>query len=169
MIFLFQFEMSSADLLHSKKKRKYNSKASDIDVKKMKTMGFIEPKLDETYKHIHDENVQLEPPYLTKGDSRIDGKKLLDWILHPVDNGNFFHEIFEKKPLLIQRKGVSTKYSSPWISSKEIDSILRENILIYGVNIDVTSFENGQRETHNQEGNNLRMFNFEFLVYEVKR
>ena len=41
------------------------------------------------------------------------------------------------------------------MSTPMLDSILRENHVLYTKNIDVTSYSDGVRETHNQEGRAL--------------
>lgn len=43
-------------------------------------------------------------------------------------------------------------YFSKLFSLKELDTILRENNLLYGTNVDITSYSNNVRETHNPVG-----------------
>lgn len=61
-----------------------------------------------------------------------------------------FRSCWEKKPKLIRRKDKS--YYSSLMSMQIIDTMLRENYLEFTKNIDITSYKNGVRETHNPEG-----------------
>ena len=61
-----------------------------------------------------------------------------------------FSAIWEKKPALIRRR-VPT-YANGFFSTEDFNQILHECNVQYGVNLDVTSFHNGIRETHNPEG-----------------
>lgn len=59
-------------------------------------------------------------------------------------------EVWEKKPLLLRRH--KKWYNDGWFSSEELDRILREHQLEFSVNIDITSYEDGERQTHNPSG-----------------
>uniref|UniRef100_A0A673I2D8 Bifunctional lysine-specific demethylase and histidyl-hydroxylase n=1 Tax=Sinocyclocheilus rhinocerous TaxID=307959 RepID=A0A673I2D8_9TELE len=61
-----------------------------------------------------------------------------------------YRENWEKKPILIQRQ--NPDYYKGLFSTAEFDRILRNNDVQYGVNLDVTSYTNGKRETHNPPG-----------------
>lgn len=79
-----------------------------------------------------------------------DSQNLLQWILAPKKLKDFFGEFWECKPLYIQRK--QQNYFKHLFSSKKLDEMLRENAVYYTRNVDVVSYENGKRETHNPEG-----------------
>ncbi|CAG03554.1 unnamed protein product, partial [Tetraodon nigroviridis] len=85
--------------------------------------------------------------------SRERASKLLQWLISPVPSRTFFSETWEKKPILIQRK--NPDYYKGLFSTAEFDRILREEDVQYGVNLDVTSYTNGRRETHNPPGRAL--------------
>lgn len=67
----------------------------------------------------------------------------------------FFHVSFsnywEKKPKLIQRKDARTFYNS-LLSTNGVNTMLKDHYLEYTKNIDVTSYKDNVRETHNPEG-----------------
>ncbi|XP_023662418.2 ribosomal oxygenase 1 [Paramormyrops kingsleyae] len=85
--------------------------------------------------------------------SRERANRLFDWLIHPVPAQSFFREMWEKKPALIRRH--NPEYYKGLFSTTEIDRILREDDVQFGVNLDVTSYTNGQRETHNPPGRAL--------------
>ncbi|XP_059354162.1 ribosomal oxygenase 1 [Carassius carassius] len=85
--------------------------------------------------------------------SRERANRLFQWLLHPVQDKGFFRENWEKKPILIQRQ--NPEYYKGLFSTAEFDRILRNNDVQYGVNLDVTSYTNGKRETHNPPGRAL--------------
>ena len=77
------------------------------------------------------------------------GRKYLEWILSPVEVNQFKNDSWEKRPVHIQRN--QKGYYKSLFSTKAFDSILREQNVIYGKNLDVTSYD-GKRETHNPVG-----------------
>ncbi|XP_039981107.1 ribosomal oxygenase 1 isoform X2 [Xiphias gladius] len=87
------------------------------------------------------------------GNSRERASKLFQWLIHPIPAKAFFRETWEKKPILVQRK--NPNYYKGLFSTAEFDRILREEDVQYGVNLDVTSYTNGKRETHNPPGRAL--------------
>ena len=81
-------------------------------------------------------------------------KKGLDafkYLLNPIDVNTFFEEHWEKKHLLIKRESCPTIYDNLF-SSSALDKMVRENSLQYSVNLDVTSYVDGVRKTHNPNG-----------------
>ncbi|KAL1277015.1 hypothetical protein QQF64_023688 [Cirrhinus molitorella] len=91
---------------------------------------------------------------LTKvNNSRNRANILFKWLIHPVQDKSFFRDDWEKKPILIQRQ--NPDYYKGLFSTAEFDSILRNDDVQYGVNLDVTSYTNGKRETHNPPGRAL--------------
>lgn len=81
------------------------------------------------------------------------GKKLFEWVISPIKHEIFFKKYWEKTPLFIQRK--KGNYFSSLVSIKKIDTMLRQNHIEFTKNIDITSYENGVRSTHNPEGRAL--------------
>lgn len=74
----------------------------------------------------------------------------LQWIINPVSIDDFKQQYWEKAPVCVNRS--VPKYYSQLMSTKTIDEILRNNMIEYTKNIDITSYENGERKTHNPEG-----------------
>ncbi|MEQ2205556.1 Ribosomal oxygenase 1, partial [Xenoophorus captivus] len=91
---------------------------------------------------------------LTKvNNSRERASKLFQWLIKPVPAKSFFRETWEKKPVFVQRK--NPDYYKGLFSTAEFDRILREENVQYGLNLDITSYVNGKRETHNPPGRAL--------------
>lgn len=63
--------------------------------------------------------------------------------------------IWEKKPLHIKRE--EKNYYKGIISTPIIDALLRTEEILFTKNLDITSYVNNQRETHNPIG---RLANF---------
>ncbi|XP_053126443.1 ribosomal oxygenase 1 [Hemicordylus capensis] len=82
--------------------------------------------------------------------SRERAAKLFEWLIAPTSLQQFFEHSWEKKPLLIRRRNPG--YYRDLFSTAEFDAILRDNDVQFGVNLDVTSYEDGRRETHNPVG-----------------
>lgn len=77
------------------------------------------------------------------------------WILgDKISIDKFFRDHWEKAPLLVSGRKVENYYKN-LITSQLIDQILRDNFIEYTKNIDITSYTDGQRETHNPEGRAL--------------
>ncbi|XP_069811115.1 ribosomal oxygenase 1 [Dendropsophus ebraccatus] len=87
--------------------------------------------------------------------SKERAKALFEWLISPVNPDDFFRCIWEKKPALIKRH--NSKYYNGFFSTSEFDRILREDNVQFGVNLDVTSYTDGVRETHNPPGRALPM------------
>ncbi|XP_014000450.2 ribosomal oxygenase 1 [Salmo salar] len=85
--------------------------------------------------------------------SRVRASKLFQWLIHPISSKSFFSDAWEKKPVLIKRQ--NPDYYTGLFSTAEFDRILRRDDVQYGVNLDVTSYRNGKRETHNPPGRAL--------------
>lgn len=80
-----------------------------------------------------------------------DGQKCFEWMIDPITKDNFFKDTWEKKPLHIKRNG-NQQYYKHIFSTKSFDEILRSQNVQYTKNLDVTSYSDGKRETHNPEG-----------------
>ncbi|XP_020627821.1 bifunctional lysine-specific demethylase and histidyl-hydroxylase NO66-like isoform X2 [Orbicella faveolata] len=85
---------------------------------------------------------------LDQEDLEADG--LFSWLISPVKARKFFSDVWEQKPLLIKRHHLT--YNDGWFSTKEMDDILRKHRVYFSVNLDVTSYRDGKRETHNPRG-----------------
>ena len=64
-----------------------------------------------------------------------------------------FRNNWEKTPLHIKRN--KSKYYRSLMSTPILDKILRDNHILFTKNIDITSFTNDVRETHNPPGRAL--------------
>ncbi|XP_041979906.1 bifunctional lysine-specific demethylase and histidyl-hydroxylase NO66 [Aricia agestis] len=83
-------------------------------------------------------------------DSCEEGLKVFKWMVAPFDPDEFLTEVWEKKPLHIARK--KSNYYKDIISTPDIDNMLRTENIQFTKNIDITSYKDEQRETHNPEG-----------------
>ncbi|KAM9703613.1 ribosomal oxygenase 1 [Menidia menidia] len=90
---------------------------------------------------------------VTVNNSMDRASRLFEWLISPIPIKSFFRETWEKKPIFVTRK--NPDYYEGLFSTAEFDRILREENVQYGVNLDVTSYTNGQRETHNPPGRAL--------------
>ncbi|XP_064484530.1 bifunctional lysine-specific demethylase and histidyl-hydroxylase NO66-like [Ornithodoros turicata] len=72
------------------------------------------------------------------------------WLIDPIKKEQFFNELWEKKPMLLKRH--NAKYYKNLFSCSYFDKVLREKVLYFTENVDVTTYENDKRETHNPEG-----------------
>ncbi|XP_062324450.1 ribosomal oxygenase 1 [Osmerus eperlanus] len=85
--------------------------------------------------------------------SRERASKLFQWLIFPIPSKSFLRDTWEKKPIHISRK--NEDYYKGLFSTAEFDRILRHDDVQYGVNLDITSYTNGKRETHNPPGRAL--------------
>uniref|UniRef100_A0A8C6S493 Bifunctional lysine-specific demethylase and histidyl-hydroxylase n=1 Tax=Neogobius melanostomus TaxID=47308 RepID=A0A8C6S493_9GOBI len=85
--------------------------------------------------------------------SRERASRLFQWLINPIPAKSFFRETWEKKPVIVQRR--NPNYYEGLFSTAEFDRILRQDDVQYGVNLDVTSYTDGKRETHNPPGRAL--------------
>lgn len=83
-------------------------------------------------------------------DSTEEGLKVFKWMIAPFDVDDFFKNIWEKKPLHISR--AKPGYYKEIITTPIIDDMLRNEHIQFTKNIDITSYVDGKRETHNPEG-----------------
>ncbi|OWF43534.1 ribosomal oxygenase 1-like [Mizuhopecten yessoensis] len=125
----------------SKKKKSENSKSDQFEC----STEEIEQAMDFAEETVM-ENSNL--PYMH--DSTMEAKRIFECLIHPVKPDKFFKELWEKKPLLVKRH--MKQYNDGWFSTAELDRILREENLQFSVNLDITTYTNGVRETHNPVG-----------------
>ncbi|XP_013141669.1 PREDICTED: bifunctional lysine-specific demethylase and histidyl-hydroxylase NO66 [Papilio polytes] len=90
-------------------------------------------------------------PVLT--DSADEALKVFKWMTAPYSYIDFFRCVWERKPLHIVRN--KPKYYNDLISTPLIDNMLRTENIQYTKNIDITSYVDGKRETHNPVGRAL--------------
>lgn len=79
---------------------------------------------------------------------------LLSGIEPKAELKKFMEQNWEKRPLYIER-GNASHYDHLKVSTEAIDEMLRTNYIEFTKNLDVTSYENGIRETHNPDGRAL--------------
>uniref|UniRef100_A0A4Y0BHI3 Bifunctional lysine-specific demethylase and histidyl-hydroxylase n=1 Tax=Anopheles funestus TaxID=62324 RepID=A0A4Y0BHI3_ANOFN len=84
-------------------------------------------------------------------DSVTIGRQTFAWMIGPGTTvEEFMRTHWERKPLLVQRN--ERTYYDGLLSRAMIDEMLRTNNIEYTKNIDITSYRDGQRETHNPDG-----------------
>ncbi|XP_026748823.2 bifunctional lysine-specific demethylase and histidyl-hydroxylase NO66 [Galleria mellonella] len=83
-------------------------------------------------------------------DSAEEGLKAFGWMIAPYNPEEFLNQVWEKKPLHISRN--KRNYYKEIISTPIIDQMLRKDNIQFTKNIDITSYVNEKRETHNPEG-----------------
>ncbi|XP_067844770.1 ribosomal oxygenase 1 [Heptranchias perlo] len=92
--------------------------------------------------------------------SKERASKLFEWLIAPVAPKRFFSEIWEKSPALIRRHNAN--YYKGLFSSEEFDRILREDHVNFGVHLDITSYYDGEKETHTPTGRALPIVVWDF-------
>ncbi|KAH8323155.1 hypothetical protein KR074_007762, partial [Drosophila pseudoananassae] len=85
-----------------------------------------------------------------KVNSIEEGRRMLQWVINPLQPDEFFSSFWEKNACQVQRQ--NSKYFSELISFRMIDEMLIRHHLEFTTNIDVTSYKDGVRETLNPEG-----------------
>ncbi|XP_072543284.1 ribosomal oxygenase 1 isoform X2 [Salminus brasiliensis] len=171
-----QTQVSAVEVKEKKKKRrKENGVGPEMKAKKrMKTPNSVKRKAKEEDEEeesqkkaaVEDQcpsngpeavSAQMLPALLADlnkvNNSRERANRLFQWLIHPSPAKTFFRDYWEKKPLLIRRQ--NREYYQGLFSTAEFDNILRNDNVQYGVNLDVTSYTNGKRETHNPPGRAL--------------
>ena len=68
------------------------------------------------------------------------GDNAFEWIICPTNVQDFYKDYWEKKPLHIQRP-TDRGYYKTVFSTKALDKILREQRVLYGKNLDITSYD----------------------------
>ncbi|XP_012218584.1 ribosomal oxygenase 1 [Linepithema humile] len=99
---------------------------------------------------LNDANNSVNIEYFSDSNPIVNSQKLFKWLIYPLKIENFFKENWEKTPLHIKRN--KPKYYKNLMSTPMLDKILREKHILFSKNIDITSYSNGVRETHNPEG-----------------
>lgn len=83
-------------------------------------------------------------------DSLENGLLHFYYILKPVQVDDFMSTYWEKMPLCVSRN--ESDYFKALLSVDDIDEMLRTNLIEFTKNIDITSYVDGVRQTHNPEG-----------------
>ncbi|XP_034109529.1 bifunctional lysine-specific demethylase and histidyl-hydroxylase NO66 [Drosophila albomicans] len=83
-------------------------------------------------------------------DSVEEGKRALSWLMNPIEPQTFFQRYWEQNACQVVRR--KANYFSHLMSFPMIEEMLLKNHLEFTTNIDITSYENGKRETHNPDG-----------------
>ncbi|KAL7639740.1 UNVERIFIED_CONTAM: hypothetical protein RMT77_009150 [Armadillidium vulgare] len=133
------------------KKRKLEGSLKERKIKKKSevsesTVQLVSSKNDLLNKFLTSDSYAVE-------DSQILGESVFASIISPLTTKVFMNNFWEKKHLLIRAKDKSRFKSI--LSTEDIDNILRKNNLSYTKNIDITSYVEGKRDTHNPEGRAL--------------
>ncbi|XP_046384147.1 ribosomal oxygenase 1-like [Ischnura elegans] len=140
------------------KKAQRTSKKSEQN-KKAKAMNVSPSKGKKRWRKLKASDTSPKPSGVKKAlpkkknenyDSFVSGEENFAWLIHPATPADFFKTAWEKRPLHIKRH-LSNYYSS-LLSTEGIDKMLREHNIIYGKNLDITSYVDGKRETHNPVG-----------------
>ena len=76
--------------------------------------------------------------------------RLFDWLVYPVQTEQFFQQHWETQPLYIQRPQ-SRSYYDGWFSSSDLLGLVKQGVLKYGIDMDVTHYEDGKRTTPSSE------------------
>ncbi|XP_018393868.1 PREDICTED: bifunctional lysine-specific demethylase and histidyl-hydroxylase NO66 [Cyphomyrmex costatus] len=79
-----------------------------------------------------------------------DCHQLLKWMIYPMDVDNFFKQNWEKNPLYVNRE--SHNFYKKLLTLHVLDDTLKNNNVLFTKHIDITSYSNGVRETHNPPG-----------------
>ncbi|CAN0092926.1 unnamed protein product [Bubo scandiacus] len=86
-------------------------------------------------------------------DSRQRAAELFGWLVAPVAPGLFLARHWERAPLLVRRGDPG--YYAGLFSTADFEAALRGGEVHFGTHLDVTSYAEGVRETHNPSGRAL--------------
>eukprot|EP00455_Lapot_gusevi_P041807 TRINITY_DN4890_c0_g3_i1.p1 TRINITY_DN4890_c0_g3~~TRINITY_DN4890_c0_g3_i1.p1 ORF type:complete len:561 (+),score=161.90 TRINITY_DN4890_c0_g3_i1:68-1750(+) len=95
------------------------------------------------------EKVPALPPLEGEEDR---GKVLFEWLIWPMKADEFFESVWEKRPLLIKRHAVAPNFYKQVFVKSDLESLLRQGLLRYTYDLDLTRYTNDTRETLNPEG-----------------
>ncbi|KAK3092611.1 hypothetical protein FSP39_004927 [Pinctada imbricata] len=132
-----------------KRKNKDDTTPNTKRKKSLKEQDYSTEEIVQSMSFQDETNIQDSPlPYMY--DSHAEACKVFECLIHPVQPDRFHKELWEKKPLLVKRH--MREYNNAWFSTVELDKILRERNIQFTRNIDVTTYADGQRQTHNPQG-----------------
>ncbi|NXF98008.1 RIOX1 oxygenase, partial [Eubucco bourcierii] len=86
-------------------------------------------------------------------DSRQRAAEMFRWLVAPVPPAEFLERHWEREPLLVRRGNPG--YYAGLFSTADFDAALRDSEVHFGTHLDVTSYAEGMRETHNPSGRAL--------------
>ncbi|CAH0719819.1 unnamed protein product, partial [Brenthis ino] len=139
----------SPKILNASNKSSESDDIPELISSTSKTKNKEQFKYDDDKTSLHSSNGSFEfTPVQT--DSTEEGLKVFKWMIAPFSPEDFLNQIWEKKPLHIARK--KSHYYNDIISTPAIDTMLRTENIQFTKNIDITSYVDGKRETHNPEG-----------------
>jgi len=128
-----------------KKRKKYkNGTGKNEPVKKAMKISSPPELVPADSRSGSEEEQEDEPGSLEAGDHA------LEWMIGPIEPAEFYKSYWEQKPLLVKRSDAG--YYKTVFSTKALEKIIKEQRVLYGKNLDVTSYDGGKRETHNPEG-----------------
>ncbi|KAK6637255.1 hypothetical protein RUM44_007669 [Polyplax serrata] len=78
------------------------------------------------------------------------GEDVFAWMISPVEVRAFFSDCWESKPLHISKN--KEDFFESMCSLSDFKKAVMDNDMYFGKNIDVTSYVNSERLTHNKEG-----------------
>ncbi|TPP56448.1 Lysine-specific demethylase NO66 [Fasciola gigantica] len=81
------------------------------------------------------------------------GKQEFETIIAPIPTDDFFKKYFEKHPFRIQR---NNSHYDDWLSTRDIDLMLRKQRVMFGEHLDLATYDDGQRFTLNPPGRAFR-------------
>ncbi|KAK5643293.1 hypothetical protein RI129_007138 [Pyrocoelia pectoralis] len=117
----------------SKPKKKKKGKLDDFSSQNIQHL------IDSSLNTSSDESVSLEEP-----------EKVFQWLISPRLPRDFFNTIWEKVAIHIKRNHENVYQEL--LTTNKLQSIFLDNVLFYTRNVDVVSYTNDKRETHNVEG-----------------
>lgn len=88
--------------------------------------------------------------FMSKQSSFERAKAAFSWMIAPVQRESFYSEYFEKKAFVVKHKNPA--YYKQLFSTNNLDDLMHNHDLYFGKNIDITSYVDSKRETHNPEG-----------------
>ena len=68
------------------------------------------------------------------------GRSRFEWLISPVTVEQFFADSFERRPLHVRRGQAQKGYYKEVFSTKEFDEILRRKRVLFGKNLNITSY-----------------------------
>lgn len=112
--------------------------------------------LDETKEAEQNESLIIEEQAEALASPTVDKnfheqpETVFQWLIAPLNPEDFFNSKWEKVPVRIRRN--ESSYYQDILTTQKLQTIFLENNLMYTRNVDVVSYTNNKRETHNAEG-----------------
>lgn len=151
---------SKLKTIKGQKEEKTKKKTCD----KRKTIAMIETTLRENIEKENDDNhlnyidfykntLNKDATYFGGPNPILGSQKLFEWLIQPLEAKSFFMQHWETTPVHIKRS--NPDYYKWIVSTSLLDKVLRDNYILFTKNIDITSYVDGVRETHNPPGRAL--------------